>query len=193
MGHVWVCDYAAAGVGAVHNCPCSSSDGVSAQESWPHLSIVVTLRKAGLAPYLVGAGAGEPCSLGDRLLTSCPCPRRLCGVNGRTTKPTPVSLFREKFLQEVNSLAQKPSHPLAKTKTLVRSLMNRAELLLHVTIAAQAGLTRMTRQLQMTQWPAIPTHMPVMFKEVLEAAEKAQWFRALVALPEDPSWSPKST
>jgi hypothetical protein len=63
-------------------------------------------------------------------------------VNGRTTKPTPVSLFREKFLQEVNSLAQKPSHPLAKTKTLVRSLMNRAELLLHVTIAAQAGLTR---------------------------------------------------
>lgn len=59
-GHVWVCDYAAAGVGAVHNCPCSSSDGVSAQESWPHLSIVVTLRKAGLAPYLVGAGAGEP-------------------------------------------------------------------------------------------------------------------------------------
>jgi hypothetical protein len=35
--------------------------------------------------------------------------------------------------------------------------------------------------------------MPVMFKEVLEAAEKAQWFRALVALPEDPSWSPKTT
>lgn len=58
------------------------------------------------------------------------------------TKPTPVSLSREKFLQEVNSLTQKPSHPLAKTKTLVKSLMNRAELLLHVTIAAQSGLTR---------------------------------------------------
>ncbi|PNI64599.1 HECTD4 isoform 3 [Pan troglodytes] len=51
-------------------------------------------------------------------------------------------LQREKFLQEVNSLIQKPSHPLAKTKTLVKSLMNRAELLLHVTIAAQSGLTR---------------------------------------------------
>lgn len=53
-----------------------------------------------------------------------------------------VLLYREKFLQEVNSLIQKPSHPLAKTKTLVKSLMNRAELLLHVTIAAQSGLTR---------------------------------------------------
>lgn len=42
----------------------------------------------------------------------------------------------------MNSLIQKPSHPLAKTKTLVKSLMNRAELLLHVTIAAQSGLTR---------------------------------------------------
>lgn len=31
---------------------------------------------------------------------------------------------------------------MAKTKTLVKSLMNRAELLLHVTIAAQSGLTR---------------------------------------------------
>lgn len=72
----------------------------------------------------------------------CPCPRRLCGMSWRMTKPTPVSLSREKFLQEVNSLTQKPSHPLAKTKTLVKSLMNRAELLLHVTIAAQSGLTR---------------------------------------------------
>lgn len=63
-------------------------------------------------------------------------------VNQRTTKCTSVFLYREKFLQEVNSLIQKPSHPLAKTKTLVKSLMNRAELLLHVTIAAQSGLTR---------------------------------------------------
>ncbi|XP_042636541.1 probable E3 ubiquitin-protein ligase HECTD4 [Orycteropus afer afer] len=53
-----------------------------------------------------------------------------------------VLSLREKFLQEVNSLLPKPSHPLAKTKTLVKSLMNRAELLLHVTIAAQSGLTR---------------------------------------------------
>lgn len=53
-----------------------------------------------------------------------------------------VLSLREKFLQEVNSLTQKPSHPLTKTKTLVKSLMNRAELLLHVTIAAQSGLTR---------------------------------------------------
>nr|XP_032656592.1 probable E3 ubiquitin-protein ligase HECTD4 isoform X6 [Chelonoidis abingdonii] len=51
-------------------------------------------------------------------------------------------VIEEKFFQEVNSLIQKPSHPLAKTKTLVKSLMNRAELLLHVTIAAQAGITR---------------------------------------------------
>uniref|UniRef100_K7F6L4 HECT domain E3 ubiquitin protein ligase 4 n=1 Tax=Pelodiscus sinensis TaxID=13735 RepID=K7F6L4_PELSI len=53
-----------------------------------------------------------------------------------------VLSLREKFFQEVNSLIQKSSHPLAKTKALVKSLMNRAELLLHVTIAAQAGLTR---------------------------------------------------
>ncbi|XP_043571193.1 probable E3 ubiquitin-protein ligase HECTD4 [Chiloscyllium plagiosum] len=53
-----------------------------------------------------------------------------------------VLLLREKFGQEVNSLMPKSSHSLAKTKTLVKSLMNRAELLLHVTIAAQAGLTR---------------------------------------------------
>lgn len=63
-------------------------------------------------------------------------------MNVRTTKCTSAFLYREKFLQEVNSLIQKPSHPLAKTKTLVKSLMNRAELLLHVTIAAQSGLTR---------------------------------------------------
>lgn len=50
--------------------------------------------------------------------------------------------LREKFFQEVNSLIQKTYHPLAKTKTLVKSLMNRAELLLHVTIAAQSGITR---------------------------------------------------
>nr|XP_030141338.3 probable E3 ubiquitin-protein ligase HECTD4 isoform X1 [Taeniopygia guttata] len=53
-----------------------------------------------------------------------------------------VLALREKFYQEVNSLIQKTSHPLAKTKTLVKSLMNRAELLLHVTIAAQSGITR---------------------------------------------------
>lgn len=63
-------------------------------------------------------------------------------VKLRTTKCTLAFPSREKFLQEVNSLTQKPSHPLAKTKTLVKSLMNRAELLLHVTIAAQSGLTR---------------------------------------------------
>nr|XP_060642062.1 probable E3 ubiquitin-protein ligase HECTD4 isoform X2 [Anolis sagrei ordinatus] len=53
-----------------------------------------------------------------------------------------VLSLREKFIQEVNSLHQKPLHPMGKTKTLVKSLMNRAELLLHVTIAAQSGLTR---------------------------------------------------
>ncbi|XP_054852988.1 probable E3 ubiquitin-protein ligase HECTD4 isoform X3 [Eublepharis macularius] len=53
-----------------------------------------------------------------------------------------VLSLREKFFQEVNSLLQKPLHPMAKTKALVKSLMNRAELLLHVTIAAQPGLTR---------------------------------------------------
>ncbi|XP_060106352.1 probable E3 ubiquitin-protein ligase HECTD4 isoform X1 [Heteronotia binoei] len=53
-----------------------------------------------------------------------------------------VLSLREKFFQEVNSLLQKPLHPMAKTKALVKSLMNRAELLLHVTIAAQSGLTR---------------------------------------------------
>uniref|UniRef100_A0A8C3KPQ2 HECT domain E3 ubiquitin protein ligase 4 n=1 Tax=Calidris pygmaea TaxID=425635 RepID=A0A8C3KPQ2_9CHAR len=53
-----------------------------------------------------------------------------------------VLALREKFFQEVNSLIQKTSHHLSKTKTLVKSLMNRAELLLHVTIAAQSGITR---------------------------------------------------
>ncbi|XP_053555727.1 probable E3 ubiquitin-protein ligase HECTD4 [Bombina bombina] len=53
-----------------------------------------------------------------------------------------VLSLREKFFHEVNSLVQKSSHPMAKTKTLVKSLMNRAELLLHVTIAAQSGITR---------------------------------------------------
>lgn len=42
---------------------------------------------------------------------------------------------REKFFQEVNSVHLKSSIPLAKTKALVKSLMNRTELLLHVTIA----------------------------------------------------------
>ncbi|OXB64167.1 hypothetical protein ASZ78_002097, partial [Callipepla squamata] len=53
-----------------------------------------------------------------------------------------VLALREKFFQEVNSLIQRTYHPLAKTKALVKSLMNRAELLLHVTIAAQPGITR---------------------------------------------------
>ncbi|XP_041436316.1 probable E3 ubiquitin-protein ligase HECTD4 isoform X3 [Xenopus laevis] len=53
-----------------------------------------------------------------------------------------VFSLRDKFFQEVNSLIQKPSHPMAKTKTLVKSLMNRADLLLHVTIAAQSGITK---------------------------------------------------
>ncbi|KAF6729287.1 putative E3 ubiquitin-protein ligase HECTD4 [Oryzias melastigma] len=46
-----------------------------------------------------------------------------------------VLALREKFFQEVNMAHIKDSTPLAKTKTLVRSLMNRSELLLHVTIA----------------------------------------------------------
>ncbi|RXM96375.1 putative E3 ubiquitin-protein ligase HECTD4, partial [Acipenser ruthenus] len=49
-----------------------------------------------------------------------------------------VLTLREKFTQEVNSLIQKAAIPLVKTKALVKSLMNRAELLLHVTIAAQS-------------------------------------------------------
>ncbi|XP_069475595.1 probable E3 ubiquitin-protein ligase HECTD4 isoform X3 [Ambystoma mexicanum] len=53
-----------------------------------------------------------------------------------------VLSLREKFFQEVNSLTPKSSHLMTKTKTLVKSLMNRAELLLHVTIAAQSGITR---------------------------------------------------
>lgn len=46
-----------------------------------------------------------------------------------------ASFHREKFFQEVNVAHIKDSTPLVKTKTLVRSLMNRSELLLHVTIA----------------------------------------------------------
>ncbi|RVE68479.1 hypothetical protein OJAV_G00091690 [Oryzias javanicus] len=46
-----------------------------------------------------------------------------------------VLALREKFFQEVNMAHIKDNIPLAKTKTLVRSLMNRSELLLHVTIA----------------------------------------------------------
>ncbi|KAM7391556.1 hypothetical protein PAMP_022238 [Pampus punctatissimus] len=43
--------------------------------------------------------------------------------------------FFEKFFQEVNTMHLRNSTPLAKTKALVKSLMNRTELLLHVTIA----------------------------------------------------------
>ncbi|KAL4646588.1 putative E3 ubiquitin-protein ligase HECTD4 isoform X5 [Arapaima gigas] len=46
-----------------------------------------------------------------------------------------VLALREKFFHEVTSLQQRPPTPLAKTKALVKSLMNRTELLLHVTIA----------------------------------------------------------
>uniref|UniRef100_A0A8C8HAD7 HECT domain-containing protein n=1 Tax=Oncorhynchus tshawytscha TaxID=74940 RepID=A0A8C8HAD7_ONCTS len=46
-----------------------------------------------------------------------------------------VLTLREKFFQEVNSVHLKSGVPLAKTKALVKSLMNRTELLLHVTIA----------------------------------------------------------
>ncbi|XP_046872567.1 probable E3 ubiquitin-protein ligase HECTD4 isoform X1 [Hypomesus transpacificus] len=46
-----------------------------------------------------------------------------------------VLSLREKFFQEVNSMHVKSAAPLAKTKALVKSLMNRTELLLHVTIA----------------------------------------------------------
>ncbi|XP_045441577.1 probable E3 ubiquitin-protein ligase HECTD4 isoform X11 [Pipistrellus kuhlii] len=69
------------------------------------------------------------------------CSMKEVSFDGNDLENMVLSL-REKFLQEVNSLIQKPSHPLAKTKTLVKSLMNRAELLLHVTIAAHSGLTR---------------------------------------------------
>ncbi|KAH0502250.1 putative E3 ubiquitin-protein ligase HECTD4 [Microtus ochrogaster] len=64
------------------------------------------------------------------------CSMKEVSFDGNDLENMVLSL-REKFLQEVNSLTQKPSHPLTKTKTLVKSLMNRAELLLHVTIAAQ--------------------------------------------------------
>ncbi|KAJ3603715.1 hypothetical protein NHX12_028456 [Muraenolepis orangiensis] len=46
-----------------------------------------------------------------------------------------VLALREKFFQEVNSIHLKGSVPLGKTKALVKSLMNRTDLLLHVTIA----------------------------------------------------------
>ncbi|XP_049722943.1 probable E3 ubiquitin-protein ligase HECTD4 isoform X3 [Elephas maximus indicus] len=69
------------------------------------------------------------------------CSMKEVSFDGNDLENMVLSL-REKFLHEVNSLIQKPSHPLAKTKALVKSLMNRAELLLHVTIAAQSGLTR---------------------------------------------------
>uniref|UniRef100_A0A6Q2ZID3 HECT domain-containing protein n=1 Tax=Esox lucius TaxID=8010 RepID=A0A6Q2ZID3_ESOLU len=46
-----------------------------------------------------------------------------------------VLTLREKFFQEVNSIHLKSAVSLAKTKALVKSLMNRTELLLHVTIA----------------------------------------------------------
>lgn len=46
--------------------------------------------------------------------------------------------IREKFFHEVNSTQQQRSSvPLTKTKALVKSLINRSELLLHVTIAPQ--------------------------------------------------------
>uniref|UniRef100_A0A671K5X4 Probable E3 ubiquitin-protein ligase HECTD4 n=1 Tax=Sinocyclocheilus anshuiensis TaxID=1608454 RepID=A0A671K5X4_9TELE len=49
-----------------------------------------------------------------------------------------VMALREKFFHEVNSMQQQRSSvPLAKTKALVKSLINRSELLLHVTIAPQ--------------------------------------------------------
>ncbi|XP_027132186.1 probable E3 ubiquitin-protein ligase HECTD4 isoform X1 [Larimichthys crocea] len=46
-----------------------------------------------------------------------------------------VLALREKFFQEVNTMHLRSSTSLAKTKALVKSLMNRTELLLHVTIA----------------------------------------------------------
>uniref|UniRef100_A0A8B9JW99 HECT domain E3 ubiquitin protein ligase 4 n=1 Tax=Astyanax mexicanus TaxID=7994 RepID=A0A8B9JW99_ASTMX len=47
-----------------------------------------------------------------------------------------VTALRDRFFQEVNSMQQsRNAVPLTKTKALVKSLMNRSELLLHVTIA----------------------------------------------------------
>ncbi|XP_031704959.1 probable E3 ubiquitin-protein ligase HECTD4 isoform X2 [Anarrhichthys ocellatus] len=46
-----------------------------------------------------------------------------------------VLALREKFFQEVNTMHHRSSTSLAKTKALVKSLLNRTELLLHVTIA----------------------------------------------------------
>ncbi|XP_067256066.1 probable E3 ubiquitin-protein ligase HECTD4 isoform X7 [Chanodichthys erythropterus] len=49
-----------------------------------------------------------------------------------------VMALREKFFHEVNATQQQRSSvPLAKTKAFVKSLINRSELLLHVTIAPQ--------------------------------------------------------
>lgn len=48
-----------------------------------------------------------------------------------------VTALREKFFHEANTTQQKTSVPLAKTKALIKSLNNRSELLLHVTIAPQ--------------------------------------------------------
>ncbi|ROL42235.1 putative E3 ubiquitin-protein ligase HECTD4 [Anabarilius grahami] len=49
-----------------------------------------------------------------------------------------VMALREKFFHEVNATQQQRSSvPLAKTKAVVKSLINRSELLLHVTIAPQ--------------------------------------------------------
>ncbi|KAG9487790.1 hypothetical protein GDO78_007527 [Eleutherodactylus coqui] len=67
----------------------------------------------------------------------------LCKIMGETFKKlNAMERQLQKFFQEVNSSTQKSSHAMAKTKILVKSLMNRAELLLHVTIAAQSGITR---------------------------------------------------
>ncbi|XP_051557544.1 probable E3 ubiquitin-protein ligase HECTD4 [Myxocyprinus asiaticus] len=55
-----------------------------------------------------------------------------------TNPENAVMALREKFFHEVNSTQQSRSAiPLAKTKALVKSLINRSELLLHVTIAPQ--------------------------------------------------------
>ncbi|XP_062874264.1 probable E3 ubiquitin-protein ligase HECTD4 isoform X2 [Trichomycterus rosablanca] len=54
----------------------------------------------------------------------------------QSDKENAVITLREKFFQEVNTTQQsRTAPPLVKTKSLVKSLMNRSELLLHVTIA----------------------------------------------------------
>ncbi|XP_030623120.1 LOW QUALITY PROTEIN: probable E3 ubiquitin-protein ligase HECTD4 [Chanos chanos] len=52
-----------------------------------------------------------------------------------------VLALREKFFQEVSCFQGRGCVPLMKTKTLVKSLMNRTELLLHVTITPHRNLT----------------------------------------------------